>query len=129
MEKHKILVVDDEKGFTAMLKLNLESTGSYDVWIENDSSNALTATLQFHPDLILLDVIMPNVEGPDVAFMVRQQSQLKNIPIIFLTATVTKEEIESQGGVIGGHPFVAKPSSLATLLNSIEKNLTMSSRF
>ena len=125
MTKHRILVVDDEKGFTAMLKLNLESTGSYDVRIENDSIHALTSAVQYSPDLILLDVIMPNLEGPDVAFQVRQHPNLKNTPIVFLTATVTKEEIDLQGGNIGGHPFVAKPSTLASLLESIERNIVM----
>lgn len=123
MQKKKILIIDDEKGFTAMLSLNLESTGNYDVRIENDPLNALSAALQFRPDLILLDIIMPNMEGPDVAIQIKSHSQLKAVPIVFLTATVTKEEVDAQGGRIGGHDFVAKPSRLADLLFSIEKGL------
>ena len=123
MLKRKILVIDDEKGFTSMLKLNLEASGSYDVHVENDPRNALQTALQFRPDIILLDVIMPATEGPDVAFKIRTHDTLSQTPIIFLTATVTKEEVQSQGGRIGGHNFVAKPSTLADLLSSIEKNL------
>lgn len=124
MVKRKIMVVDDEKGFTAMLKLNLESTGQYEVRILNDSSQAVETAVQFKPDLILLDIIMPHYEGPDIAIELKNNMLLKDIPIVFLTATVTKDEVASQGGAIGGHPFVAKPSSLAVLLNSIEKNLS-----
>ena len=106
-----------------MLKLNLESTGNYEIRVENDSSLAIETAIQYKPDLILLDVIMPNFEGPDIAMKIKSQPELKDIPIVFLTATVTKEEVDSQQGEIGGHPFVAKPSSLATLLHSIEKNV------
>ena len=66
---------------------------------------------------------MPNLEGPDVAIEIKDHPQLKEIPIIFLTATVTKEEVQSQGGKIGGNHFVAKPSTLSDLLYSIERNL------
>jgi len=120
----KILVVDDEKGFTAMLKLNLESTGEYDVRVENDANKALNAALEYQPNLILLDVVMPHKEGPDIAYQLRNEDYLSNVPIIFLTATITKEEAEAQNGRIGGHPFVAKPSNLSVLLESIERNIS-----
>lgn len=128
MNKRKILVVDDERGFTSMLKLNLEATGSYDVRIENDPQQALPAALQYRPDLVLLDIIMPSLEGPDVAFLLKNNETVRDTPIIFLTATVTKDEVDSQGGKIGGHAFVAKPSSLSVLLGSIEKNLPATSK-
>lgn len=123
MANKKILIIDDEKGFTAMLKLNLEATGNYDVRVENDPCQAVATALHFKPSLILLDVIMPNMEGPDVAAHIRHHPQLDEIPLIFLTATVTIEEVKSHGGRIGGHPFVAKPSKLSDLLNSIETNI------
>jgi len=121
--KRKILIVDDEKGFTSMLQLNLEAMGEYIVRVENESLHAIEAALQFKPDIILLDVIMPNVEGPDVAQEIRSQSALKETPIIFLTATITKDEVDAQHGRIGGHAFVAKPSNLTDLLDSIRRNL------
>ena len=126
MKKRKILIIDDEKGFTAMLSLNLESTGQYEVRIENNPIFAVSAALQFRPDLILLDIIMPSMEGPDVAIEIKSQEELKDIPIVFLTATITKEEVDSQAGHIGGNEFVAKPSRLADLMYSIEKNLIQS---
>jgi DNA-binding response OmpR family regulator len=66
-EKKKILIIDDERAFSVMLQLNLSSWEQYEVIIENDSRNALKTALQFIPDLVLLDVIMPHLEGPDVA--------------------------------------------------------------
>ena len=81
--RKKILVVDDEAGFTSMLKLNLEATGNYDVWVENDPHHAYRSALECKPDLILLDIIMPRVEGPDVAFQIRNSEALREIPIIF----------------------------------------------
>ena len=123
MDKKRIMIVDDEKGFTDMLKLNLESTGKYEVRIVNNPANAVLAATQFKPQLILLDIIMPNMEGPDVAIELKSTPETEEIPIVFLTATVTREEVNSQEGKIGGRVFIAKPSSLSELLESIEKNI------
>ncbi len=68
MKKKKILVVDDERGFTKMVKLNLEANGNYDVKIQNNPLEALQTAVEFKPDVILLDVIMPDMEGPDVVY-------------------------------------------------------------
>ena len=123
MNKKKILIIDDEQSFSEMVKLNLESTNKYEVELEIDSRNALSSVRKYRPDLILLDVIMAHMEGPDVARVISEDSALKEIPTIFLTATVTQKEVDEGGGMIGGHPFVAKPSSLETLLDAIDKNM------
>jgi CheY-like chemotaxis protein len=123
MIKRRILIVDDEKSFSEILRLNLESTGKYDVCVENDANNALFAVLQHRPDLVLLDVIMASKEGPDIAVEIKGDPRLKQTPIVFLTATVTQKEVEAGGGRIGGQAFVAKPSSLDFLLDSIERNM------
>ena len=123
MSKKRILIVDDEKGFTAMLSLNLEATGKYEVKIENNSTNAITTALHYNPDIVLLDIVMPNLEGPDIAIRMREDRNLKNTPVVFLTATIRPSEAKAMGGRIGGHPFVAKPSNLSVLLASIESNI------
>ncbi|HQP10861.1 MAG TPA: response regulator [Candidatus Omnitrophota bacterium] len=123
MVKRKILIVDDEENFCDILRLNLESTGKYEVCVENDANNALFAVLHHRPDLVLLDVIMAGKEGPDIAIEIKRDPRLKETPIVFLTATVTQQEVEAEGGRIGGQAFVAKPSSLDVLLDSIERNL------
>jgi two-component system, OmpR family, response regulator len=123
MDKKKILMVDDEENFTRMVKLNLEETGEYAVMVENNSNNAFKAAKEFKPDLILLDVMMPGMDGGDVASELRSDNALKNIPVVFLTAILKKDEMDSSDGLMGGHPFIAKPVSVEDLVKCIEKNI------
>lgn len=123
MRKRRVLVIDDERGFTKMLKLNLEAVGPYEVKIQNNPLDAVHTALEFKPDVILLDIIMPELEGPDVAFQFKNHELLKNIPVIFITANITKEEVDAQEGTIGGHAFLAKPGTVDELVSCIEKQL------
>ncbi len=123
MKKKKILVIDDERGFTKMVKLNLEAAGDYEVKIQNNPIDALQTAIEFNPDLILLDVIMPDLEGPNVVYQFKNNEMLKNIQVIFITANITKEEVEAQEGYIGGHAFLAKPGTVDELIACIEKQL------
>ena len=59
----KILLVDDEAGFTQLLKMNLEKSGDFEVTIENDSTKAIATARSFQPDVVLLDVVMPGMDG------------------------------------------------------------------
>src|SRR5690349_753264 len=95
-EKKRILIVDDEASITRLLKLNLENTGKYVVHAVNASEQALPIALEFHPDLILLDVVMPGLDGGYLASAVRAHPALNNIPIVFLTAAATKEEVATR---------------------------------
>lgn len=126
-DKKRILIIDDEQGFTEMVKLNLEATGNYLVRTENRGANALAAALIYKPDLILLDIIMPDTEGPDICNQFRQHIKLEDIPVIFLTATVRKDEVDAHQGKIGGHAFLAKPSSFEELVKCIEAHLKIRS--
>jgi len=123
MEKKRILIIDDETAFMEMVKLNLEETGRFLLRCENNPNEAIQAALSFFPDLILLDVIMPDLEGPDVLARFRDEPLLRNIPIIFLTATIRKDEIRDGGGLIGGHVFIAKPCSVTELISAIDSLL------
>ncbi len=124
--KKRILIIDDEVSFTWLVKLNLEETGKYVVLIENNSRNALTAIEKHQPNLILLDIIMPGMEGPDVFSEIRKLPKWDRIPVVFLTATIRKKEVESHQGLIRGRAFLAKPSSLNDLIDTIEKNMSLS---
>jgi len=121
-EPRRILIVDDEAGFTRLLKITLEGTKRYIVKEENDGSQALMVARQFRPDLILLDIVMPKLDGGDVARQIGADPILKDVKIIFLTAIVSQRD---QAGIegIGGVPFMAKPVSLAALTEMIEKTL------
>jgi len=120
MGKKRILLVDDEPSFTRVLKLCLEKTGSYEVREENRGTMAMATARQFKPDLILLDVVMPDIDGGEIASGIMADENLKDIPIVFLTAAVAKDE----EGVISGHPFLAKPINTEEVIKRIEKSLS-----
>jgi CheY-like chemotaxis protein len=121
--KRRLLLIDDEAAFTRIAKLNLEATGVYEVRVENDGSRALDAAREFCPDLILLDVIMPDVDGGDVGGQIRSDAGLAHVPVVYLTAAVSHEELRGEWGTIGGRLFIAKPASHRTLLAVIEREL------
>ena len=121
----KILIIDDEVGSTRLLKLNLEQTGRFAVRTENISTAGLAAAIDFVPDLILLDVIMPGIDGGELARILRADARLAATPIVFLTAVATKTEVQNSGGDIGGMPFLAKPAGLAEVLECLDQNLKM----
>lgn len=117
MGKKKILVIDDEPDFTGMLKLNLEETGEYEVREVNEGTRALAAAREFQPDLIFLDIMMPDLSGGEVAQQIDEDHALKGTPIVFLTALVKKEEEQ----MIGNRPFVAKPPTLDKVVDTIKR--------
>ena len=121
--KKKILVVDDEAGITRMIKLNLERTGKYEVLTENEGSKAVAAARQFKPDMIFLDVMMPDKSGDEIAAELKEDAELSATPFVFLTAIVTKDEAEESGGEIAGNTFLAKPVKTEELLQTIERFL------
>jgi DNA-binding response OmpR family regulator len=122
-KKTRILVVDDEVSFTRLLKLNLEQTQAYEVGVENNAVNAVATARRFRPDLVLLDVMMPGKDGGDVAARLRAHPDWAELPIIILTAAVTKDEIHSRHGKIGGLPFLAKPVAMPELIACINQQL------
>ncbi len=128
MNTKRILAVDDEPNATRNLKLNLESTGSYEVLGENQAVNALAAARTFQPDLILLDVMMPDMDGSDVAARLHEDPVLRDTPVIFLTGIVSNEETGGREMVRGGETFLAKPVNTEALVNCIERTLSRKSR-
>ena len=121
MPEKRILIVDDEAGFTRLLKLTLERAGGYVVREENDGTRAHETARQFRPDMVFLDIVMPKIDGGDVASKLRADPLLRKTPIVFLTAIVSKKE--AQSGELGGFPFLAKPVSLENLIQCIKENL------
>jgi CheY-like chemotaxis protein len=120
MSIKRVFIVDDESGFTRLLKLTLEKSGRYLVLEENDGTQAWLAAREFKPDIIFLDVVMPKIDGGDVAQQIRSDPSLAHIPIVFLTAIVSAKE---GGHEIGGFPFLAKPVSLDAIVQCIEEHL------
>src|SRR5947207_13710735 len=107
MTKKKVMLVDDEKSFTNLLKLNLEETGNYEVRVENWAEDAVNAAKEFRPDIILLDIIMPRMPGGNVAALINETPQLRDTPLVFLTAAVRKHPVEENGGIVCDSPCIA----------------------
>src|SRR5262245_24876013 len=118
----RILLVDNDKNITHLVKILLEKTGRYLVFEENDPTRAHQTARNFRPDLIFFDVVMPDRDGGEIAAEIRADAELQNTPIIFLTALVTRAEANS-GLHIDVHPFLAKPINIQELINTIEGQL------
>ena len=121
-EKRRILIVDDDRDSTHLVKLLLEKIGAYLVLEENDAARAHQSAENFKPDLILLDINMPEIDGGEVAAQIDADSGLQRTPIIFLTALVTRAEAKA-GLCIQGHPILAKPIDIPELIKRIEESL------
>src|SRR5690349_20363015 len=107
--KKRILVVDDNATDTQLLKRYLEETDDYVVCEENNPQAAILTAEKFQPHLILLDVLMPEMDGGELASSFKANPRLRTVPIVFLTAKLTKQEVTNCGGSIGGYSFLAKP--------------------
>jgi len=121
--KKRILVVDDNASDTQLLKRYLEGTGEFVVREENDPRAALATAEKFEPQLLLLDVLMPDIDGGELAASFKANPKLKAVPIVFLTSKLTKKEVALFGGRIGGYPFLAKPIVLAEVAECLRLQL------
>jgi len=119
-EKKKILLIDDEEDFCFFVKQNLEQAGEFEVITANCGEEGINLARERQPDLILLDIVMPKMIGDDVAAALINDPKTKNIPLVFLTAQVTQDEIGVESiREIGGHLFISKPVDTERLVSSI----------
>jgi DNA-binding response OmpR family regulator len=103
----KILVVDDDQGTTKLLE-NILSREGYDVIAVNDSGDTLPMALTHEPNLILLDLMMPNVDGLEICKKLRGQSQFAQTPIIFFTS-VSDVDTKVAAFGSGASDYIVKP--------------------
>ncbi len=118
--KKRILLIDDEAGITRMIRRNLEATGRFEVQEVNIPTDAFETARQFRPDLVVCDVMMPEMDGGAVAAALAEDPKLAAVPVIFLTAIVTQQEVEPSGSKIGSHIFMAKPVKHEELVACID---------
>jgi two-component system alkaline phosphatase synthesis response regulator PhoP len=116
----KILLVDDEPDIVEFLKYNLEQNG-YNVIVGHDGLQALKK-LSGNPDLIILDIMMPHLNGYEVYQKIRENKNFKDVPIIFLTAK-SGDTDEIKGLELGASDFIQKPISPKKLIARIKLNL------
>lgn len=122
-DKKRILLVDDEKDITESLTINLEATGKYTVHTVNDPREAVSTARSFKPDIIILDVVMPKMDGGDVQSAIRADSQLKKVPIILVTALLSNDEIGGGAREASGDYMLAKPVRLPVLVKLIDQRI------
>lgn len=119
--KRRVFAVDDEESFSELLKLNLEKAGLYEVEVESDPTVALEHAKAFNPDVIILDVVMPSIHGPELAKHLRAAPELTHVPIIMLTSLM--EGSESGGVTRDGLLYLAKPVRIKNLVHCIEEHV------
>ena len=117
-----VMVVDDDRHLLTTVTDFLQFEG-YEVITAANGKEALAALETSHPDIILLDIMMPGMDGGDVAQAIRARPALRDIPIIFATAAVSKSEERLHDGHIGGESFLAKPFRLDELTMRIQEAL------
>jgi CheY-like chemotaxis protein len=120
--RKRIVLVDDEKDFCYFMQKTLEASGDFDVQTSHEGTEAIKMIKANRPDLVLLDVMMPGISGPDVAAELREYNITKDIPIVFVTAVVQEREIHENEYVIGGWHYLSKPvktQELITLINRL----------
>jgi len=123
--KKKILMIDDEADFCYFTKKNLENTKEFDVTVENSAEKGIKTAIELKPDLILLDIIMPELDGSEVAFRLVNDARTKNIPIVFLTCLAEEKDLNEFDGLklVGGRRFVSKPCQTSELIRIIKEVL------
>lgn len=118
MSKQTILVVDDEKDLLDLIEYNLKKEG-FGVLKAENGEEGIKIAKEHNPDLVLLDIMMPKMDGLEAVELMRQDDDLKNIPIIFLTAR-SDEKTEIEGLDKGGDDYITKPISTTKLISRIK---------
>lgn len=119
----KILLIDDEVDFTELLAANLEESG-YEVRQINDPTLTLREAKTFRPDICIIDLVMPSMDGGDVVNALKGDPVLADTPVLMLTALVEEDpgnpgELQMKGGL----PFVSKTSDLLVIINAVKRQL------
>ncbi len=118
MQKIKVLLIEDEHDIAEMIKMNLE-TSDYKVFIENDGLNGFIAAEREMPDIIVLDIMLPGMNGLDVCRKIKNHPEMMQIPIIMISAK--SEELDVVLGLeLGADDYVTKPFSPKILLSRIK---------
>ncbi|MEA3208922.1 MAG: two-component system, OmpR family, response regulator [Chthoniobacter sp.] len=122
-DEKKILIVDDEVTVTETLKVLLKNTDRYHVHAEHDSTKAVQTARDYRPDLILLDLGMPNLPGTEVVKQLRQDESLRWLPVVYLTESPGRTEAADRGP-IEGIPVLTKPFLVEEIMMCLAGHLS-----
>lgn len=120
MQKKKILIVDDEPEVLILLEKRLVASG-FEVTSAGTGRMAIEKAKKDVPDLIILDILMPGMDGSETAAILHADPKTKDVPILFLTCLFTKREEQREGHEVGRNFFVAKPYDPKDLLSEITR--------
>jgi CheY-like chemotaxis protein len=124
-ENIKVLVIDDEADFCYFVKKNLIQDGQFDVISATNGKDGLELAEKELPDIILLDLFMPDMPGEDVAAALKENTATADIPILFVTALATNDDIvDSEENKIGNNYILPKPIRTKKLIETIMKILS-----
>jgi len=124
-EKIKVLIIDDEVDFCYFVQKNLMRDGRFDAITATNGKHGIELAESELPDIILLDLFMPDMPGEDVAAALRENAATANIPILFVTALATNDDIVTEGGnKIGNNYILPKPVRTKKLIETIMKILS-----
>jgi two-component system, OmpR family, alkaline phosphatase synthesis response regulator PhoP len=115
----KILVIEDEKNIVLLLKMFLEHNG-FEVFTAGNGPDGIKMAQESNPDLILLDIVLPGLNGYMVCRNLKENEKTKNIPVVAISARTSKEDIEKIFSS-GAQDYIAKPFSLPQIKKSILK--------
>jgi len=121
-ERPRILIVDNNSKFARSARLLLDQSGNYIACTVIDPRRTLETARSFKPDLVLVDLIMPQEDGPEVAAQLEADWALHGVPIVFFTSLITAEEAKD-GRRVYGHRILPKPASNSELFELVEQNL------
>lgn len=128
MPRTRILVIDDDADICEFVKLTLEGTRKYDVAVTTSASEGLKLAEAYRPNLVLLDIMMPEMSGAEVAEKLVKNEKTCDIPIAFITGLLTKEDVEKRQGFIHGFLFISKPVGPKELVEQVESVLAVITR-
>jgi len=123
VKKKNILLVDDEESFSLLLKSNLERRGNFEVATTSNPNDVIRLAKENHPDLILLDILMPEIDGMTLAASLRANKDTGDIPIAFLTALADEKDVRDVRGKAGENYIFSKLGSTDELIMSISEIL------
>ncbi len=124
----RVLIIDDSPATTLTTRLLLQKLGSFEVCEENHPRRAVATARGFQPDVILLDLTMPDLDGGCVAQLLESDPALANVPIIFFTAAIEPDEVERLHGTWGGMRFISKPMRPKAMMRTLADALAESGR-
>lgn len=124
-EKTRVLIIDDEPDFCYFVQVNLQEEGSYEVLMANSAEEGLRMARQRHPDIILLDVMMPGMDGLELLKRLKKEAGTLSIPVLMLSA-VTDPSFKQQAASLYDEAYIEKPVEIGTLKSRIETVLSQS---